>query len=88
MPEPSQVTFSFQEIAELLVKKQELHEGIWGIFLKFGLGASNIGPNDTDLRPAAIVGVIEIGLQKFDKSSNLTVDAAKVNPKSKHSKRN
>ncbi len=32
--------------------------------------------------PAAIVPVQEIGIQKFEVESNLTVDAAKVNPRS------
>jgi hypothetical protein len=87
MAEPTQITFSYQEIAELLIKKHDLHEGLWGIFMKFGLAAANIGANDNDLRPAAIVGVTEVGLQKFDKPTNLTVDASKVNPKRKSSKR-
>jgi hypothetical protein len=29
---------------------------------------------------AAIIPVLEIGLQKFEKESNIAVDAAKVNP--------
>ncbi len=57
MGEPSQITFSYKEIAELLVKKQGLHDGIWGLFIKFGRGASNVGPNDNDLKPAAIIPV-------------------------------
>jgi hypothetical protein len=87
MAEASQITFSHKEVAEALVKKQDLHEGIWGLFVKFGLAASNIGPNDTDLKPAAMVAVLEVGLQRFDKENNLSVDAAKVNPKGKAAKR-
>jgi hypothetical protein len=83
MPEPSQITFSFKEIAEILVKRQGLHEGIWGIFVKFGLGASNVGPNEGSLQPAAIVPIVEMGLQKVEKENNLSVDASKVNPKGK-----
>jgi hypothetical protein len=81
MAEASQITFSYKEVAEALVKKHGLHEGTWGLFVKFGLAASNIGPNDTDLKPAAMLAVMELGLQRFDKENNLTVDAAKVNPK-------
>jgi hypothetical protein len=83
MAETSQFTFSFQEIAEALVKAQDLHEGLWGVFVKFGIQATNVGPSDNDLRPAAIIPVMEIGLQRFDKKSNLTVNAAEVNPKKK-----
>jgi hypothetical protein len=84
MAEPSQIMFSFKEIAAALVKQQGLKEGIWGISVKFGLKAMNIGDSENDVRPAAIIPILEIGLQKFDKESNLTVDAAKINPKSKN----
>jgi hypothetical protein len=83
MAEASQITFSFQEVAEALVKKQDLHEGIWSLSVNFGLQATNIGPNESDLKPAAILGILFIGLQRMDKETNLTVDAAKVNPKQK-----
>lgn len=80
MPETSQISFSYREIVEALVKKQDLHEGLWGIYVKFGMQASNVGPNNNDLKPAVIVPLLEIGLLKVDKETNLTVDAAKVNP--------
>lgn len=80
MAEPKQISFTHKEIAELLVKGQGLHEGIWGIFIKFGLRGMNVGTADSDLLPAAIVPVAEIGLQRFDSENNLSVDAAKVNP--------
>ena len=81
MPEPAQIVFSYKELAETLIKAQGIHEGIWGVFLRFGLNAVNIGENDAALRPAAIIPVLEIGLQKMEKESNIAVDAAKVNPK-------
>jgi hypothetical protein len=81
MPEATQIVFKHKELAELLVKSQGIHEGIWGLFLRFGIGGSNVGPSEADLNPAAIVPVLEIGLQKFEKETNISVDAAKVNPK-------
>jgi hypothetical protein len=80
MPEATQIAFKHAEIVELLIKKQGIHEGIWGLFIRFGLNASNVGPNEMELMPAAILGVLEIGLQKFDKETNLALDAAKINP--------
>ena len=62
-------------------KKQGIHDGIWGIYPKFGNQGANVGASDTDLKPSAIVPVIEIGLQKFEKENNLSVDAAVANPK-------
>lgn len=81
MAEPSQIVFSYKEVAEALVKKQGLHEGIWGLFAKFGMQATNIGMNESDLKPSVIIPILELGLQKFDKENNLSVDAAKVNPR-------
>jgi hypothetical protein len=81
MPEPAQIIFTYKEMAETLIKAQGIHEGIWGLFFRFGLNAANIGENDAALRPAAIIPVLEIGIQKMDKESNIAVDAAKVNPK-------
>ena len=81
MGEATQISFKHAEIVEMLIKKQDIHEGIWGLFVKFGMGASNVGPTEGDLMPAAIIPVLEIGLQKFDKVSNIALDAAKVNPR-------
>jgi hypothetical protein len=80
MPEATQIVFKHKELAEILVKHQGINDGIWGLFINFGIGASNIGPSEADLQPAAIVPVLAIGLQKFEKETNLSVDAAKVNP--------
>jgi len=80
MPETSQYTFNFKEIVTALIKAQDIHEGIWGLFVNFGLQANNIGPNENELRPAALIPILQMGLQKFDKETNLSVDAAKVNP--------
>ena len=82
MSEVTQYTFSHRELVEILVKQQGLHEGIWGLYVRFGLGASNVGESPTQIHPAAVVPIIELGLQKFDKETSISVDAAKVNPKS------
>lgn len=80
MAEPTQITFSYKELVELLIKHAGLHEGIWGLFVTFGMQATNAGPNENDLKPAVIIPVVGIGLQKFEKENNLSADAAKVNP--------
>lgn len=72
--------FTYKQLAEALVKNQGIHEGLWGVYVKFGISASNIGPTQEEILPAAIVPVLEIGIQKFEKQNNLTVDAAEVNP--------
>jgi hypothetical protein len=80
MAESTQIVFSYKEVAEALLKTQGIHEGIWGIYIKFGISAVNVGPTPEALAPAAIVPVLQIGLQKFDEENNLAVNAALVNP--------
>jgi hypothetical protein len=81
MPEIANITFSYKEVVTALLKEQGIHEGLWALFVKFGLGALNVGENDESIRPAAIIPILEIGLQKAEKENNISVDAAKVNPK-------
>jgi len=83
MAEVQQYMFSYKEIAQALVKQQGLHEGLWCVSVTFGINATNFGPNDNDLKPTAIIPIMQFGLQRQEKESNLTVDASKVNPKPK-----
>ena len=78
MPESKQIIFTYQEVAELMVRKLGLTEGLWGIYVKFGIAAANAGPGPEDLKPTAFVPLLELGLQRMDEPSNLTVDAAEL----------
>ncbi|MGZ5446311.1 MAG: hypothetical protein ACXW5U_31765 [Thermoanaerobaculia bacterium] len=81
MGEPiTRIAFSFEEIAEALVKKQGLHQGFWGLYVEFGIGAINVGPTSAELQPTAMVPVLSLGLQTFEAKTNLSVDASVVNP--------
>lgn len=80
MAEATQLVFSNKEVATALVKAHGLHEGIWGLYLKFGISGTNIATGPDQIFPAAIVPVIEIGLQKFDEENSISVNAAEVNP--------
>lgn len=78
MAEAKQIIFSYQEVAKLMVQELGIEEGLWGLYVRFGIAAANAGPNNEDLRPTAIVPIMELGLQRFDEPSNLTVDAAEL----------
>jgi len=80
MAEDLLIGFTHKEVAEALVLRHGIHEGVWGIFVEFGIGAINFGPNSEDLLPAAVVPVLKIGLQRFPELNALSVDAAQVNP--------
>ena len=81
MSEITNISFSYKEVVTALVKQQGIHEGYWQLFVRFGLNAVNVGGNDDELRPTAIIPILEIGLSKAEKETNISVDAAKVNPR-------
>jgi hypothetical protein len=70
-------------VAEALIRYNNLHEGLWGLYIEFGLAAANMGQGPEDVLPTAIIPVKKIGLQRFQEANNLTVDAAEVNPSPK-----
>ena len=84
MPDVNTISFSHKELAEILIRQSDIHEGFWGIYLEFALSAANItiAPG-RDVTPAAVVPVVKIGLQRFPEANNLTVDAAIINPAAK-----
>jgi hypothetical protein len=81
MPTAKQFVFTYKEIAEMMVREVGVTEGHWGIFMRFGIQGANVGPGPDDIVPAAIVPIMELGLQRFDEPTNLTVDAGEVTQK-------
>jgi hypothetical protein len=81
MAETAQIVFSHKEVVEALIKQQGIHEGRWMIMMQFGIQGMNVGQGaPQNLVPAALVPIVAIGLQKTDQVTNLSVDAAEVNP--------
>jgi len=87
MGEPSRITFSHKEVVEALLKQQGINAGFWGLYIKFGIKAANIGESETEVVPAAIIPVLEVGLQKFDKETNISLDAARIGTNPQPTKR-
>jgi hypothetical protein len=83
MAEAQNYIFSFKQIAEALVKAQGIHEGLWAIYVEFGIGAGHIpaGLNTETILPAAVIPIVKMGIQRAEQPTPLTVDAAEVNPK-------
>lgn len=80
MAEPEKYVFTYREVAEALVKQQDIHEGVWSIYVEFGLAGANTGPSDDQLLPTAIVPIVRMGLVRVPKENALSVDATVVNP--------
>ena len=89
MAESTQLIFTHKEVVEALIEKHGISTGIWGLYIKFGIGAANMAPQTApaELHPTAIVPVLEIGLQKFDQEGNLSVDAASLKGKARPRKK-
>ena len=86
MAENPQFMFSHKEIVETLIKQKELHEGLWALSIQFGFSALTAGPDDDHMSPTAFLPVLSIGIQKTDKLTSLSVDAAFANPAPKAKK--
>lgn len=75
----------FREIVEYLLRKHNIHTGIWGIYVEFANGAINAGEPPDRVYPSAIVGVKSIGILRIDagnalSATSLSVNAELVNP--------
>ena len=79
-PMQTQITFDYRQLVTMMLKEQGIHDGVWGLYVEFNMFATNVGPSESELIPAAIVGIKKIGLQKMEAASSLSVDAADVNP--------
>jgi hypothetical protein len=83
MPEETEVMFTHKELVELMLKKQNIHEGIWMLSVRFGMQATNFGatPDGSDVLPTALIPVLAIGIHRTDKVNNVAVDASAANPR-------
>lgn len=82
------ITPTYKEVIEALIKHQNIHNGIWQLYIEFGISGGNMpispeGGQDLRLSPVAIVPITKIGLLRVDKENPLAFDASKVNPASK-----
>ena len=75
-------TYGINELVEMLIKKQDIHEGLWALYIEFGFGVTNIPmpPDGKTFQPAVVNIVNRIGIQKQHSATNLTIDASQVNP--------
>lgn len=80
--------FSHKEVLAALIKHQGIHEGIWMLGVRFGIGGVNVAhpDNPSELAPAAVVPIASFTIRKKDALNPLALDAAIVNPKAKKKK--
>jgi hypothetical protein len=83
MADATQFTFSWAEITEILIKKQDLHEGEWMAGIEFTLNIGFMGATPAEARPGLMTLANSLQLTRAQPGAppHMIVDAAKVNPK-------
>ena len=76
-----EVYLTHKELVELIIRKNNLYEGIWSLSIKFGFTGSNVEAPGRPKCPGMICVVESIGICEVDEVDNLSVDAAKINPR-------
>ena len=74
------IRFQLRDVAAAMIRAASIHEGLWQIQVMFGNSATNLMLNG-HLSPSSIASVVGLQLARVEKEDELTVDAAKVNPK-------
>lgn len=83
LPVPVDSPLSMRDLAAVLVKHYDIHDGRYDLLLEFQIGMGLVGPDPTALTPGAMIGISKVGLIKSMADGPTTVDAAIVNPKKK-----
>lgn len=80
------LSYSLREITELLIKHQDLHEGLYELSFQFQIAVGGVKASPENVLPGAMFGVSAIGLSKTEEENKNTVNAAQVNPLKKREK--
>lgn len=86
-PTPVESPLSMRELAAVLVKHYDLHDGKYDLLLEFQIGMGLVGPGPKALTPGAMIGISKIGLIKSTADGPTTVNAADINPAKKNIKK-
>lgn len=83
MPEVKHMTFEHREVVKCLLDKAGISDGIWMLYIEFGIAGANIGtsPEKKDICPTAVVPILKIGIQRSDEAHANTVDASAIGTK-------
>lgn len=71
---------SLRDLAEILVKHFDFHEGLYDVGVKFNIAVGQVGTTPTSVAPGAVISIGGIGISRVPQSGPGTVDAAEVNP--------
>jgi hypothetical protein len=87
-PTPQQpILLSLRDMTEILIKHNNFHEGLYELTFEFKISVGAFGPEPKSVYPGAIMGISRVGISKTSIEKINTVDAAKVNPLVKPSRK-
>lgn len=75
--------FTYEQLARMMMREQNIHEGLWMVSVGFAMIGVNAGPEPDKILPSAIVGVQNFGLVSTAEQGPLVFDAAVLNPPEK-----
>ncbi|QPD04930.1 MAG: hypothetical protein Nkreftii_002704 [Candidatus Nitrospira kreftii] len=70
----------YKELVEYMLKKHNIHEGIWGVYASFQFAGINAKDPSGEVQPASVAAIKEIGISPFSEESSIAFDAANLNP--------
>lgn len=76
-------SLSLDELTAVLVRHFDIHEGFYDLAVQFRVGTGAFGPDQDQLLPGAAITVARVGLNEVPKLGPKSIDAAKINPKSR-----
>ena len=71
---------SLKELAEILIKHFDHHEGFYEVGFQFNIAVGSVGTDPSTIAPGAIFTVGGVGLTKCLESNPLGVNASVINP--------
>jgi hypothetical protein len=75
------VPISLKEVGALLIKHYDLHEGLWDVAVEIQVAVGQLAmPTDQSALPGAMFRISKVGLTHAPQVSQLTVNAAEINP--------
>lgn len=85
MPEIKKIEYTIQQLVELIIKDQKIHEGNWILAARYLQGAVNMGQqaDGSDVAPTSISILNSIGIEPVPAPTPFSVDASAINPKRK-----
>ena len=80
MAETQRYEFGAQELVTAMIKQKKIHEGIWGLEIKFNWNAMSFNYGNGVVQPTSLCGIQSYTLARAEQITPLSVDAAVVNP--------